>query len=143
MLISTIVLAALAATFQPAPGANDASDRDQLERLNRVWLKSYETRDRAALGSVLAGDFIGLYGDTALTRQQMLDGLAKRPPTRVTWENLRINVKGDTAIVDAISTITTVRDGQNASARYHYVDVYSRRDRQWRAIASHVVRQAD
>ena len=117
MLISTIVLAALAATFQPAPGANDASDRNQLERLNWVWLKSYETRDLAALGSVLADDFLGLYGDVALTRQHMLDGLAKRPPTRVTWENLRINVTGDTAIVDAISTITTVRDGQNASAR--------------------------
>jgi ketosteroid isomerase-like protein len=142
-MLKLAILAALASMQTPAPDTAQDHDRNELERLNMTWLKSYETRDRAALGQVLAPDFIGLYGDSVLSRQQMLDGLATRPQTRVKWENLRISIRGDTAVVDAISTITTVRDRAQASASYHYVDVYSRRKNEWRAIASHVVRLDD
>ncbi|HEY0630120.1 MAG TPA: nuclear transport factor 2 family protein [Sphingomicrobium sp.] len=135
-----ILLAAAAAALQPASNTADANDREQLRQLNSSWLKSYETRDRDMLGRVLSDNFIGLYGDAVLTRQQMLDGLASRPPTRVSWDKLRINLNGDIAVVDAISTITTLRNGSEASAKFHYVDIYSKRDRKWRAIASHVVR---
>ncbi|HEY0628108.1 MAG TPA: nuclear transport factor 2 family protein [Sphingomicrobium sp.] len=141
MLNSALLLAAAAAAIQQP--ASDAADRQQLEQLNAAWLKSYETRDSATLDAILAEDFIGLYGDSIVRRQQMLDGLAKRPPTRVKWDKLRISLNRDTAVVDAISTITTIRDDREASARYHYVDVYSKRARQWRAIASHVVRLPD
>lgn len=143
-----IFLASLAAA-QPAPAeaaaleAASVPDTARLEQLNAIWLKSYETRDREALGSVLADDFVGLYGEAALSKQQLLEGLTTRPPTRVDWANLRINVNGDTALVAAISTITTKVGGKEASARYNYVDVYARRNGQWRAIASHVVRLAD
>lgn len=140
MLNLLLLLAAVAAAPQPGPNAAEARDREQLQQLNSVWLKSYETRDRHALGQVLSDNFIGLYGDAVLSKQQMLDGLDSRPPTRVRWENLRINLNGDTAVVDAISTITTLRNGSEASTKFHYVDVYARRGRQWRAIASYVVR---
>lgn len=120
-----------------------ASDQERLEELNSIWLKAYETRDRKALGSVLADDFIGLYGETALSRQEMLDRLATRPSTKVSWEKLRIHVSGDAALVTAISTITTTREGKETSARFNYVDVYSRRNGEWRAIAAHVTRLAE
>lgn len=141
MLKPVLFLAALAATV-PLPEP-ETSDRKQLEQLNSAWLKSYETRDTATLGGILADDFIGLYGDSVLTRQQMLDGLSTRPTTRVKWDKLRISLNRDVAIVDAISTIVTIRDGREASTKYHYVDIYSKRNREWRAIASHVVRQPD
>lgn len=148
-MVHWVILLASLAAAQPAPAeaaaleATSASDTAQLEQLNATWLKSYETRDRDALGSVLADDFIGLYGEAALSKRQLLEGLATRPPTRVDWANLKINVNGDTALIAAISTITTTVGGKDASARYNYVDVYSRRNGQWRAIASHVVRLAD
>lgn len=133
-------MALLLSALQPAAGAREAIDRAELERLNSVWLRSYETRDRFALDGVLADDFLGLYGDALLSKKQLLDGLATRPQTRVSWKNLRISLSGDTAIVDAISTITTNPGAAERSARYHYVDVYSRRAGGWRAIASHVVK---
>ena len=121
----------------------DAADRARLEELNAIWLKSYETRDQEALGSVLADDFIGLYGEATLSKQEMLARLSTRPPTKVNWEKLRIKVNRDTAVVTAASTITTQQEGKEASARFNYVDVYSRRNGDWRAIASHVTRLAD
>lgn len=138
-------LAALSLLALPIPGlaqvpALSNSDREQLEQLNSRWLKSYESRDRAALEGVLSDDFIGIYGPRALSKAQMLAGLADRPATRVTWADLQISVNGDTAVVTAISTIATGQGQDSTTARYRYADVYLRRSGQWRAIASHVVR---
>lgn len=151
MLISLLAVAAIIAGAGQEQGSGQpvvaerpaATDQERLERLNSTWLKAYETRDRVALGSVLADDFIGLYGDAALSRQQMLDRLATRPPTKVSWEKLRVHVSGDTALVTAISTIATIQEGREAIARFNYVDVYSRRNGEWRAIAAHVTRLAE
>lgn len=144
----TLCLGALLLLAVPAPvlaevPAASASDRQQLERLNSRWLKSYETRDRAALDAVLADDFIGVYGQSVLSKAQMLAGLADRRVTSVSWDQLRINVNGDTAVVTAVSTLTTAREQGPATAHYRYADVYARRSGQWQAIASHVVRFED
>jgi ketosteroid isomerase-like protein len=128
----------------PQLGAQvQSADYQKLEALNARWLKSYETKDRAALAAVLAEDFIGQYGKTALSKTQMLDRLATRPPTRVSWTGLQINVNGGTALVAGESTIRTTLEGHETSARYSYADVYVRRAGEWRAIASHVVRLPD
>lgn len=115
-------------------------DRASLEVINAAWLKSYETRDPSVLERVLSPDFIGIYGDNALSKPQMLAGLAKRPPTRVSWEGLQIHVAGDSAVVTATSTITTTGQEGPSTARFRYADVYVRQKGDWRAVASHVVR---
>ena len=140
MLKILIGLAAAASAQMTGAGGTDAGDRQQLEALNSRWLKTLETRDEAALASVLADDFVGLYGDAALSRQQMLDGLKSRPETRVSWQNLTIQVKGDSAVVSAISTIVTHRGSAETTSRYNYADFYSRRDGRWQAVAARVIR---
>lgn len=139
MLATTIGLAAVAAALSATQG-DTAADKKQLEQLNMSWLKSLETRDETAMGSVLADDFIGLYGDVALSKHQMLEGLKTRPETRVSWENLKIEVKGDSAVVSAISTIWTRRDNHEATNRFNYADFYSRRNGEWKAISARVIR---
>lgn len=138
MIKAIIGLAALGAAH--AAGAQGRDDHKQLEALNHSWLKSLESRDQSIMGAVLAEDFIGLYGDTALNRQQMLAGLMARQETRVSWENLKIEVKGDSAVVSAISTIVTSRDSIETTTRYNYADFYSRRNGKWKAIAARVIR---
>lgn len=138
MIKAIISLAALGAAH--AAGAQSTDDHKQLEALNHSWLKSLESRDQSIMGAVLAEDFIGLYGDTALDRQQMLEGLMTRPETRVSWENLKIEVKGDSAVVSAISTIVTSRDSVETTTRYNYADFYARRKGKWKAIAARVIR---
>lgn len=140
MLKTVIGLTALVAAQFGAAQGNAAADRQELERLNMTWLKSLETRDERAMGSVLAEDFIGLYGDIVLTRPQMLDGLKTRPETRVSWADLKIEVKGDNAVVWGISTIWTRRDRVETTARFNYADYYARRDGQWKAISARVIR---
>jgi hypothetical protein len=121
----------------------EAGDRVELERLNTLWLRSYETRDPAGLSAILAEEFIGLYGDSTLSKKDMLERLATRPPTRVSWENLTITVNGNSAVVGAVSTIATGEPAKPTVARYRYADVYVRREDGWKAIASHVVRLPD
>ena len=116
------------------------SDREQLEQLNARWLKSYEARDSAALAGVLGDDFIGVYGQRVLSKAEMLARLADWRVTNVRWDDLRISVNGDTAVVTAVSTLTTVQGQGSATARYRYADIYARRNGRWQAIASHVVK---
>lgn len=132
------MLSASGATFADVP-APSARDRAQLEELNARWLRSYETRDRDALASVLGEDFVGLYGDRALGKPDMLARLANGRVTSVRWEDLRISVNGDTAVVTAVSTLVTQREQGPTTNRYRYADVYARRNGRWQAIASHVV----
>ena len=67
-------------------------------------------------------------------------GLDARRIKDVAWEDMRIKVNGDNAVVTAVSTIVTGTGPDAKSTRYRYADVYARRDGQWRAIASHVVK---
>jgi ketosteroid isomerase-like protein len=149
-MLKMLALAAIAvgayqqATAAAAQGQEERlTDQAQLKRLNETWLRSYEQRDRAALGSVLAEDFVGIYGNSVLSKAQMLDGVATRPSTRVHWENLQIGINGNTAVVSATSTITITQDGKESRTRYNYADVYALRDNGWQAIAAHAVKLAD
>lgn len=140
MLKTIICLAALGIAQASSPQDIGMRDRQQLEQLNSRWLKSLETRDQAEMAAVLADDFIGLYGDTALSKQQLLEGLKTRLKTRVSWEKLKIDVKGDSAVVSAISTIVTRRESSETVARYNYADFYARRGGEWKAIGARVIR---
>ena len=51
------------------------SDREQLEQLNARWLESCATRDSVTLASILADDFIGVYGQPVLSKAEMLASL--------------------------------------------------------------------
>jgi hypothetical protein len=70
----------------------------------------------------------------------MLDGLKTRPETRVSWDHLKIDVKGDRAIISAISTIVTRSGSDETRARYNYADFYARRSGEWKAIGARVIR---
>jgi ketosteroid isomerase-like protein len=139
-ILAAALFASMAAPLPAELPSVSSTDRQQLEQLNARWFKSYETRDQDALGRILAEGFIGMYGDTALSRSDMLSALKRRNILKASWENLRINVSGDTAVVTAVSTIVSERAQTRSTSRYRYADVYTRKDDGWRAIASHVVR---
>ena len=138
--LAAVLVMALPTSLSAEIPATSQGDREQLELLNSRWLQSYETRDREALGSVLGDEFIGLYGPRVLSKTQMLAGLDTSSIAKVRWDDLQINVQGDNAVVTAISTIESMQGSNSSTARYRYVDIYSRRGGQWQAVASHVVR---
>ncbi|HEY0626924.1 MAG TPA: nuclear transport factor 2 family protein [Allosphingosinicella sp.] len=149
MLKRTLVLGAATLLAFGAPqsliaqsSSGSAEDRTVLEQLNADWLKSYESKDAAALSRILSDSFVGVYGNRGLSKAAMIEGLRdpNRKVKKIEWEDLQIYVNGDTAVVTAVSTLTAVQNGAETVGRSRYADIYVREDGRWRAIAAHVVR---
>jgi len=141
-MAAVLMMPAYGAMAAPPSAASQAQDREVLEKLNARWLKSYKSHDATALEEILADDFVGVYGQRALSKAELVAAASnrKRNVTDISWENLQIHLAGDTAVVTAISSLKGSQDGRDISARNQYADVYVRRDGRWVAIAAHVIR---
>ncbi|WP_447728195.1 nuclear transport factor 2 family protein [Sphingomonas koreensis] len=147
MIEALALLLAAPAAASPAPPVQAAATTEAavLEKLNHDWLTAYRTRDRAALDRILADDFEAIYpGGRVLRKADLLASVSSttRTITKISWDNLKIMVFGDVAMVAARSHIEgTGPDGAYATSN-DYADVYVKRGGTWRAISAHVVRAA-
>jgi ketosteroid isomerase-like protein len=151
-LMASAALAPLAASAQtasaPAAVATTASPETlaALEKLNSEWLTAYKTRDGAALDRILADDFEAIYPGGRILRKADLIKTATNPARTVSdigWDDLKILVFGDVAVVRARSRIVGKTAEGDFSGRNDYADVYVRRAGAWRAISAHVVPVTD
>lgn len=113
-----------------------------LEKLNSEWLTAYKTRDGAALDRILADDFEAIYPGGRILRKADLIRSATNPARTVSdiaWDDLKILVFGDVAVVRARSRIVGKNAQGDFSSRNDYADVYVRRAGAWRAVSAHVV----
>ena len=144
MKAALIALSLILATLAwPARAQSEVEDRRALEALNAAWLNSYVTRDVAALGTILADEFVATYsGGVRRTRAEMLERLATGGSTvlSVQIENLSIQIVNDVAVVTARSVLQVQGENGPTTSRNDYADIYVRRAGSWRAIAAHVVR---
>ena len=150
LVLSLALLAAAGApptvaaqTAPPAAAAVKSADVAALEALNSEWLTAYKTRDGAALDRVLADDFEGVYQGGRIMKKADIIALATNPARSfdtVTWEDVRIVVIGDVAVLRARVRMTgKTAEGPFASIN-DFADVYVRRAGAWRAVSAHVVR---
>lgn len=148
MLAVMIALGLMAAQAQLAPlsppSAEVSADHRALEALNNAWLNSYVARDPGVLDSILADDFIAVYGGgQRRTKAQLLERVRNGPQVvSVRPENVQIQISGDVAIVTARSVLMIRIDGEVRETRNDYADIYVRRDGRWRGVSAHIVRVA-
>lgn len=147
LLLSLALMAAapLSANAQAttSEAAAPSSDVAALEALNSEWLTAYKTRDAAALDRVLADDFQGVYPGGRIMKKADVLGLATNPARSfdtVTWEDVRIVVIGDVAVLRARARMSGKSAEGPFSSINDFADVYVRRAGAWRAISAHVVR---
>lgn len=147
-LVASAALTPLAASAQTtAPQASAATTASPetvaaLEKLNSEWLTAYKTRDGAALDRILADDFEAIYPGGRILRKADLIRSATNPArtvSEIAWDDLKILVFGDVAVVRARSRIVGKTAEGDFSSRNDYADVYVRRAGAWRAISAHVV----
>lgn len=145
-VIPSAVLAQTISAQAAATRTASADDVAALEKLNSEWLTAYKTRDGAVLERILADDFEAIYpGGRVLKKADLVKSATD--PARViadiAWDDLKIMVFGDVAVVRARSRM----NGRNAqgdfSSANDYADVYVRRAGTWRAVSAHVVRLSD
>ncbi|USQ98373.1 nuclear transport factor 2 family protein [Caulobacter sp. RL271] len=146
LIVSLALLAAapLSAHAQTAPEAAAKSpDVVALEALNAQWLTAYKTRDAAALDRILGDDFQGIYPNGRIMTKGDVLKLATNPARTieaVSWEDVKIVVIGDVAVLRARTRMSGKgADGPFASLN-DFADVYVKRGGAWKAISAHVVR---
>nr|WP_241735917.1 nuclear transport factor 2 family protein [Caulobacter sp. RHG1] len=145
MVLSFALLAAPLPTLAQAPAPKSA-DVVVLEALNSDWLTAYRTRDVAALDRVLADDFEGIYQGGRIMKKADILALATnttRSFDTVTWEDVRIVVNGDVAVLRARAKMSGKSADGPFSSINDFADVYVRRGGSWKAISAHVVRVAE
>jgi ketosteroid isomerase-like protein len=148
LVLSLALLAAapLSAHAQAAPeAATKSPDVVALEALNSQWLTAYKTRDAAALDRVLADDFQGVYQGGRIMKKADILALATNPARvfeTVAWEDVRIVVIGDVAVLRARARVSGKAAEGPFSSINDFADVYVRRAGVWRAISAHVVQVA-
>jgi ketosteroid isomerase-like protein len=154
-LFALLVAAALAPSVAPAqtasppaasPKAASPETVAALEKLNSEWLTAYKTHDGAALERILADDFEAIYPGGRILKKADLIKTATNPARTISdigWDDLKILVFGDVAVVRARSRIVGKTAEGDFSSRNDYADVYVRRAGAWRAVSAHVVPVTD
>jgi ketosteroid isomerase-like protein len=118
-----------------------AADREELARLETEWMAAMQARDPRRLEELVADGFrftaIHLHPDPMTREQWMGAAMEGYSITTFAFEEMEIDVFGDTAVIHArysqIASYATV----NLSNVFRLTDVWSRHTGNWQVVARH------
>jgi ketosteroid isomerase-like protein len=109
----------------------------QLRHMNEEWVTAITKGDGATLDRVMADDFIFSYplegDDKAQFIADCVSGDLK--VQQITREQVSVRVFGPTAILTARDTSHWIYHGREISGQYKILNVYSKRDDEWKLCA--------
>jgi ketosteroid isomerase-like protein len=119
------------------------SEEEELLRLDREWNEAYPRLDSAALGRIIADDWVCV--DAAglrITKRQLLERVsaAESFPPSHEFDETDLRLFGDAAVVTGRLSFDAPDDegGGLVRARQRYTRVYAKRGGRWQAVATHV-----
>ena len=118
-----------------ACNAMAASPEEQLISQADAWDKAIVRKDRAAIAGNMTEDFRQISARGAVAgKEAFLDTITS--PKLVIHpygvEDMDVRIYGDVALVSGRTRMTGSWDGKPFASHYRYVDVYVRKDGQWR-----------
>jgi uncharacterized protein (TIGR02246 family) len=122
------------------------TDEQKIEALYEIGDQALMSADVDALSDILDDDYVQ-YGDTGRPQSKhtilanFRAGAIRYPSIVSTGRTIRIF--GDTAVVQGSESDEVESEGKRFHARYMYLDVLLKRDRQWKFVASQLARPAD
>jgi ketosteroid isomerase-like protein len=152
MRLILVIAALVLAISSPAlagskTGAAKAADVEQaLMQMERDWFDAYVKRDAAALERIEADDYMTVDPSGMVsTKAQDIDAIksGKLAFQSGTFDDMKVRVYGDAAVVTARVVIKGSYMGQDISGAYRGTDVFVKRGGRWQAVSSHVTRIAD
>lgn len=119
------------------------SAEEELLALESLWGQYLVKADAAALEKLFADEY--LFTDETgkpFTKEQDIDatrsGTFKMSSFR--FEDLKAHVYGDFGVVTGVNTIKASYQGEDASGKFRFTDVFVKRDGRWQCVASHVTK---
>lgn len=147
LLIQRIVFGFLAASaFLPALDAADPEKVALVALLTKQaddWDKAIVRKDRAAIEANMSDDFRQIDGDgdivgkAEFVRELLSDDLTIRP---YTVEDLDVRIYGETALVSGRTRMAGAYKGKPFLSHYRFIDIYVRKDGQWRIVSVQITR---
>ena len=119
----------------------DEQAREELARLEQEWMYAHQQRDEARLEELVAEGFrftaIHLHPEPMTREQWMGAALGGYQITTFAFEEMEIDVFGDTAVIHSrysqIASYSTV----NLSNVFRLTDVWSKHSGRWQVVARH------
>ena len=116
-------------------------DTQEIARLQRAWMDAWLARDMSTCEALLAPEFRlrSVATDQIVDRDEWLAqaGSGRIAGTAFDYEEMLVEVVGDTAVTMSRTRQEATIDGSDWSATLHVTDVWVRRDGAWQVIARH------
>ncbi len=117
------------------------SDAAEIERLQRAWMDGWLAGDSEACEALMAPEFRlrSVATDSVVRRSEWLAQVAsgRIAGTAFDYEEMDVQVFGDTAVTMSRTRQEATIDGHDWSATLHATDVWIRRDGEWKVVARH------
>jgi len=117
------------------------ADVTKIKQLNRQWLDAIVQEDSAALGRILADDFVLI--NPGGMRRTKADNISLHNPsqqvTRVDIDSQNVRMLTDDVGIITVWTTNYITQGtEKVVYEICYMDIYQKRKGQWKAVAGHV-----
>jgi ketosteroid isomerase-like protein len=137
MLASTALVAGCA-THAAMPTVDRAQLVRTLTEQADVWDKAIVRKDRGAIERNMADDFRHIDGQgNVQTKGPFVDDLVS-PDLQIdpyTVENFDVRIYTDVALLSGTTQMTGKYQGKPFASHYRYIDIYVRRDGQWKIVS--------
>ena len=141
--LALVLFAAMLSGLAQAQTVSNLKPEDQVAQLERDWLAADAKGDAARLGRIVADDFVGSsFSGELLNKQDIIpqDG-APGGFAGATPSDTNVRIFGDTAVVTMGQTEKSRHGDADFSGHYLFTDVWTRKNGEWIAVASHGSRE--
>ena len=117
---------------------NSKAEQEVLKVLDD-WIEALKRNDGPALDRIVSDDFHFVLADGATRNKEEELGPTKSGQIkfeRLSAENVKVFVSGDTAIATGIGIFKGTANGRPFEGRELFFDVYQKRDGRWQVLAS-------
>lgn len=129
-----------AGIFASGYAASAATDvKDELVAIEASWSKAVVAKDSAAIGKIVAADWIGQNASgKAETKDKLLADMKSGvdSASAMTNHDVHVRIIGDIAIVQGADDEKSMHKGKDVSGTYTWTDIFQKRAGHWVAIAS-------
>ena len=108
-----------------------------LRHMNEEWVTAIANRDGAALDRLMADDFVFSYPLEGDDKAQFIADCVSGDleVKQIQRDQISVRVFGPTAILMARDSTTWIYHGRELSGQYKLLNVYSKRDDEWKLCA--------
>jgi hypothetical protein len=146
ILLLVFATSSTAFSHQPAaePGSQAGNDEQVITQIELDWEQALLKADVATLDRIMAPEFKAGDANAFTSKADILADLKSGDYKceSMVLEDFKVVIFGDTAVTYVLETEKSNYKGMDSSGQYRGIDVYVKRNGQWRAVAAQFAKVA-